>query len=160
MDPYTLIEIIEIERTFFLAFFHLSFSSKSKDYENKMTSTSSESGTSKGLFGSLWPSASSEQSITSDASSDSLNGSNDVGMVELAPEPTSFLPTVTPSAPAPEIEYVYLDEHPFAQKPAARAEGSFGPLPMRTGYDKLLYGCGTAYLGGALSLTIAHCTYS
>ena len=116
-----------------------------------MTSTTtSESGTGKGLFGSLWPTAS-EQSVSSDMPLDSINGngSTDVGLMEMAPEPTSFLPTVTPSAPAPEIEYVYLDEHPFAQKPAARAEGSFGPLPMRTGYDKLLYGCGTAYLGGA-----------
>ena len=47
-----------------------------------------------------------------------------------------------------EIEYVFLDEHPMMPKPAKRPQGTFGFLPMRTGYDKLLYGCGSAYLGG------------
>ena len=27
-------------------------------------------------------------------------------------------------------------------------QGTFGPIPMRTGYDKLLYGTGIAYLCG------------
>jgi hypothetical protein len=29
-----------------------------------------------------------------------------------------------------------------------RPLGSFGPLPMRTGYDKLMYGTGAAYFTG------------
>ena len=47
-----------------------------------------------------------------------------------------------------EIEYLFIDENPFATKPNKRPSGTFGPLPMRTGFDKLLYGCGAAYLAG------------
>jgi hypothetical protein len=47
-----------------------------------------------------------------------------------------------------EIEYVYLDEHPFMPRTEPRPTGSFGPFPMRTNYDKLLYGSGIAYISG------------
>ncbi|KAJ3288290.1 hypothetical protein BCR33DRAFT_763566 [Rhizoclosmatium globosum] len=49
------------------------------------------------------------------------------------------------------IEYLFINENPMgvpAGKPKERMTGSFGPLPMRTNYDKLLYGTGAAYLTG------------
>jgi hypothetical protein len=47
-----------------------------------------------------------------------------------------------------DIEYVYLDENPFMSKNEPRPMGNFGPFPMRTNYDKLLYGSGIAYISG------------
>ncbi|KND03196.1 protein transporter TIM23 [Spizellomyces punctatus DAOM BR117] len=53
-------------------------------------------------------------------------------------------------APVPQddVELLYLADNPFGLPPTERQTGTFGPLPMRTNYDKLLYGVGTAYLGG------------
>eukprot|EP00842_Homolaphlyctis_polyrhiza_P005198 jgi/Hompol1/567/HPOL_002550-RA len=48
--------------------------------------------------------------------------------------------------PAP-IEILYVNENPLSA-PAVRPTGTFGPLPMRTNTDKLLYGTGLAYLTG------------
>lgn len=48
------------------------------------------------------------------------------------------------------LEYLYIDDpmpFPTAQ-PVARPTGSWGPLPMRTDGDKLLYGTGAAYMTG------------
>jgi import inner membrane translocase subunit TIM23 len=39
-----------------------------------------------------------------------------------------------------EIEYLFIEDNPFVKAP--RPTGSFGPLPMRTNSDKLLYGTG------------------
>lgn len=55
-----------------------------------------------------------------------------------------------------EIEYLFIEEHPFGKK-TPRPTGSFGPLPMRTNSDKLLYGTGALYMiglgsGGAYGL--------
>ncbi|KAI8819218.1 Tim17/Tim22/Tim23/Pmp24 family-domain-containing protein [Fimicolochytrium jonesii] len=54
---------------------------------------------------------------------------------------------LAPAVPQDDVEILYLSDNPFglAHKPPT---GTFGPLPMRTGYDKLLYGVGTAYVGG------------
>ena len=46
-----------------------------------------------------------------------------------------------------EVEYLFIEENPFGLK-AERPVGSFGPLPMRTNSDKLLYGTGAIYLAG------------
>ncbi|KAJ3023574.1 Mitochondrial import inner membrane translocase subunit tim23 [Thoreauomyces humboldtii] len=50
--------------------------------------------------------------------------------------------------PQDEVELLYLADNPFGMPGTAPPTGTFGPLPMRTNYDKLLYGVGTAYLGG------------
>ncbi|RKO90260.1 Tim17/Tim22/Tim23/Pmp24 family-domain-containing protein [Blyttiomyces helicus] len=53
-------------------------------------------------------------------------------------------------APIPaldEVELLYISENPMFAN-AHRPTGTFGPLPMRTNSDKLLYGCGTAYIAG------------
>ncbi|KAJ3117609.1 Mitochondrial import inner membrane translocase subunit tim23 [Phlyctochytrium bullatum] len=55
---------------------------------------------------------------------------------------------IHPKLPDDEIEYVFIDENPFALKKTDRPSGSFGPFPMRTGYDKVNYGTGMAYLFG------------
>ncbi|KAI9356541.1 hypothetical protein DFJ73DRAFT_823018 [Zopfochytrium polystomum] len=47
------------------------------------------------------------------------------------------------------IQYLFINDNPMI--PASQrviARGSFGPLPMRTNYDKLLYGTGVAYVLG------------
>jgi import inner membrane translocase subunit TIM23 len=49
-----------------------------------------------------------------------------------------------------DIEYLYIDENPF-MKVTDRPTGSFGPLPMRTVYDKICYGTGAVYLLGLTS---------
>ncbi|RKP02714.1 hypothetical protein CXG81DRAFT_17682 [Caulochytrium protostelioides] len=51
---------------------------------------------------------------------------------------------------ADAVEYLFIDEQPLfpGQQAPPKPTGSWGPLPMRTGYDKLLYGTGTAYLLG------------
>jgi hypothetical protein len=41
---------------------------------------------------------------------------------------------------ADDIEYLFIEDNPFIKAP--RPTGSFGPLPMRTNSDKLLYGTG------------------
>ncbi|KAI9335461.1 hypothetical protein BDR26DRAFT_839308 [Obelidium mucronatum] len=49
------------------------------------------------------------------------------------------------------IEYLFINDNPMgapAAKPKERLTGSFGPLPMRTNYDKMLYGTGAAYFSG------------
>ncbi|EGF77785.1 hypothetical protein BATDEDRAFT_91477 [Batrachochytrium dendrobatidis JAM81] len=46
------------------------------------------------------------------------------------------------------IELIFIDEHPHMKNPTPRQRGYFGPIPMRTGYDKLLYGTGVSYLSG------------
>ncbi|KAI9100539.1 hypothetical protein DFS34DRAFT_614914 [Phlyctochytrium arcticum] len=53
-------------------------------------------------------------------------------------------------APSPqdEVELLYLSDNPLGLPTTAPPTGTFGPLPMRTNYDKLLYGTGTAYLAG------------
>ncbi|KAI8905716.1 hypothetical protein PhCBS80983_g02610 [Powellomyces hirtus] len=53
-------------------------------------------------------------------------------------------------APVPQddVELLYLSDNPFGLQGNQPPTGTFGPLPMRTNYDKLLYGVGTAYLGG------------
>ncbi|KAJ3293937.1 Mitochondrial import inner membrane translocase subunit tim23 [Borealophlyctis nickersoniae] len=50
-----------------------------------------------------------------------------------------------------DVELLYIADNPFALQSEHRPTGTFGPLPMRTGFDKLLYGCGTAYLGGLVT---------
>ncbi|KAJ3194114.1 Mitochondrial import inner membrane translocase subunit tim23 [Irineochytrium annulatum] len=52
-----------------------------------------------------------------------------------------------PLAGDDEIQYLFIDENPFAKK-KERPVGSVGPFPMRTGYDKLNYGTGMAYVLG------------
>ncbi|KAJ3169664.1 mitochondrial import inner membrane translocase, subunit timm23 [Geranomyces variabilis] len=47
-----------------------------------------------------------------------------------------------------DVELLYLSDNPFGLPGQAPPTGTFGPLPMRTKSDKLLYGVGTAYLGG------------
>ena len=49
------------------------------------------------------------------------------------------------------VDYMFIDDVPFGTTPAPHPTGSFGPLPMRTNSDKLLYGTGTAYLIGLSS---------
>lgn len=49
-----------------------------------------------------------------------------------------------------EIEYLFIEENPFGIK-EERPKGSFGPLPMRTNSDKLLYGVGAMYMLGLLA---------
>ncbi|KAL2916307.1 Mitochondrial import inner membrane translocase subunit tim23 [Polyrhizophydium stewartii] len=51
-----------------------------------------------------------------------------------------------PAAPAPQVEMLVIAQNPFKEEPVYT--GSFGPFPMRTGSDKLLYGTGIAYLTG------------
>ncbi|KAJ3014388.1 UNVERIFIED_CONTAM: Mitochondrial import inner membrane translocase subunit tim23 [Siphonaria sp. JEL0065] len=49
------------------------------------------------------------------------------------------------------IEYLFINENPMgapSATPKERLTGSFGPLPMRTNYDKMLYGTGAAYFSG------------
>ncbi|KAI8853209.1 Tim17/Tim22/Tim23/Pmp24 family-domain-containing protein [Chytridium lagenaria] len=55
---------------------------------------------------------------------------------------------IHPSIADDGIEYLFIDDNPLAVKKKERAVGHFGPLPMRTGYDKLNYGTGVAYLCG------------
>ncbi|KAJ1332690.1 hypothetical protein BSLG_008319 [Batrachochytrium salamandrivorans] len=55
--------------------------------------------------------------------------------------------STTSATPADEpIELIFIDESPHMKRTAPRPLGSFGPIPMRTGYDKLLYGTGVSYL--------------
>ncbi|KAH6565956.1 hypothetical protein BASA82_001206 [Batrachochytrium salamandrivorans] len=57
--------------------------------------------------------------------------------------------STTSATPADEpIELIFIDESPHMKRTAPRPLGSFGPIPMRTGYDKLLYGTGVSYLAG------------
>ncbi|KAJ3145577.1 Mitochondrial import inner membrane translocase subunit tim23 [Geranomyces michiganensis] len=49
-----------------------------------------------------------------------------------------------------DVELLYLSDNPFGLPGQAPPTGTFGPLPMRTKSDKLLYGVGTAYLGGLM----------
>ncbi|TPX31084.1 hypothetical protein SmJEL517_g05505 [Synchytrium microbalum] len=49
------------------------------------------------------------------------------------------------------VDYMFIDDVPFGQKAPPHPTGSFGPLPMRTNSDKMLYGTGTAYLLGLSS---------
>ncbi|KAJ3106420.1 Mitochondrial import inner membrane translocase subunit tim23 [Phlyctochytrium planicorne] len=53
-----------------------------------------------------------------------------------------------PTVPDDGIEYIFIDENPLAPKKKERPAGHFGPLPMRTVYDKLNYGTGVAYVFG------------
>ncbi|KAJ3047153.1 Mitochondrial import inner membrane translocase subunit tim23 [Rhizophlyctis rosea] len=50
-----------------------------------------------------------------------------------------------------DVELLYIIDNPLGIQNQAKPTGTFGPLPMRTGFDKLLYGCGTAYLGGLVT---------
>ncbi|KAJ3038733.1 Mitochondrial import inner membrane translocase subunit tim23 [Rhizophlyctis rosea] len=50
-----------------------------------------------------------------------------------------------------DVELLYIIDNPLGLQNQHRPTGTFGPLPMRTGFDKLLYGCGTAYLGGLIT---------
>jgi hypothetical protein len=55
---------------------------------------------------------------------------------------------------APEekkVEYLFINQHPLA--PKEKPTGKFGPIPMRDGTDKLLYGTGIAYGLGRLTST-------
>lgn len=47
-----------------------------------------------------------------------------------------------------EVELLYLVDNPYGLQPKDNATGHFGPLPMRTNYDKMFYGCGAAYIFG------------
>jgi hypothetical protein len=126
---------------------------------------SSSSNSSNGMLGWLWNSSpkSNDQSSSTPATI-VVEEKEEVLFMDKAPTSTETAIPIqdhsTPPAPRPEvaalaafpkddeIEYLYLNENPFAVQPAERPTGTFGPLPMRTGYDKLLYGCGAAYLGG------------
>ncbi|KAJ3151170.1 Mitochondrial import inner membrane translocase subunit tim23 [Geranomyces michiganensis] len=55
---------------------------------------------------------------------------------------------LAPVLPQDEVELLYLSDNPFGLPGQEPPTGTFGPLPMRTKFDKLLYGVGTAYLGG------------
>ncbi|KXS18958.1 hypothetical protein M427DRAFT_53428 [Gonapodya prolifera JEL478] len=67
--------------------------------------------------------------------------------------------TFSPLPPAPEqgLDYLYVDELPLGPpgmpgvpEPRHKA-GKWGPLPMRTDGDKMLYGTGAAYMAGLSS---------
>lgn len=64
-------------------------------------------------------------------------------------DPNSFRPVLPPTE-KDNLEYLYIDEQlPFpSNKPVEHPTGSWGPLPMRTDSDKMLYGTGTAYMLG------------
>ncbi|KAL3895045.1 MAG: hypothetical protein SGCHY_004929, partial [Lobulomycetales sp.] len=70
-----------------------------------------------------------------------------------AGQPPAAAPVATPdrsmSIPetTEEIEYIFIQDNPFAavDADAPRPTGSFGPLPMRTNSDKLLYGTGLLF---------------
>jgi hypothetical protein len=121
----------------------------------------SDSRSSSGVLGWLWSSSAPQ---SNDIGPEKTQEKEEALFMDQAPTSTeSSIPIQdlsSPSTPHPEvtalaafpkddeIEYLYLNENPFATQPAERPTGTFGPLPMRTGYDKLLYGCGAAYLGG------------
>ncbi|KAI8616464.1 Tim17/Tim22/Tim23/Pmp24 family-domain-containing protein [Chytriomyces sp. MP71] len=49
------------------------------------------------------------------------------------------------------VELLFINDNPMGvptAKPKERLAGSFGPFPMRTNYDKFLYGTGIAYFSG------------
>ncbi|KAI9017503.1 hypothetical protein BC832DRAFT_527197 [Gaertneriomyces semiglobifer] len=57
---------------------------------------------------------------------------------------------LAPIADDEDVEFLYISDSPLGlpTSDASRPKGTFGPLPMRTNYDKLLYGVGTAYVAG------------
>jgi import inner membrane translocase subunit TIM23 len=54
-----------------------------------------------------------------------------------------------------QVEMVFINENPYLPiKDSERPKGKFGPIPMRTGWDKVNYGTGIAYLTGTYLLMI------
>ncbi|KAI8842757.1 Tim17/Tim22/Tim23/Pmp24 family-domain-containing protein [Chytriomyces cf. hyalinus JEL632] len=62
--------------------------------------------------------------------------------------PGSYLHPITENNPS---QLLFINDNPMGVpgvQQKERLSGSFGPLPMRTNYDKLLYGTGAAYFSG------------
>ncbi|KAI9000278.1 Tim17/Tim22/Tim23/Pmp24 family-domain-containing protein [Gaertneriomyces semiglobifer] len=75
------------------------------------------------------------------------------GLQSSSSHPDALQKKLVPLPPVPEdeqVELLYITDAllPLPTQNAPRPTGSFGPLPMRTNYDKLLYGVGTAYMAG------------
>lgn len=69
-------------------------------------------------------------------------------------DPTTFRPVLPQQPDQSNLEYLYVDDGmlpPQLQQNTHRPSGSWGPLPMRTDGDKMLYGTGAAYLAGISS---------
>ncbi|KAJ3278297.1 mitochondrial import inner membrane translocase, subunit timm23 [Blyttiomyces sp. JEL0837] len=63
--------------------------------------------------------------------------------------PVKALAKLYPLDESDRMELLHIaDPHAMGQKPKEMYRGSFGPLPMRTNYDKLLYGTGISYCLG------------
>ncbi|KAI9028633.1 Tim17/Tim22/Tim23/Pmp24 family-domain-containing protein [Hyaloraphidium curvatum] len=67
-------------------------------------------------------------------------------------DPSTYRPVLPPQN-NDNLEYLYVDDAlPFpTNAPVHHPSGSWGPLPMRTDGDKMLYGTGTAYMLGLSS---------
>ncbi|KAJ3071178.1 Mitochondrial import inner membrane translocase subunit tim23 [Podochytrium sp. JEL0797] len=89
-----------------------------------------------------------ESEFVSDSESTRAQTTSPAMSVSSLTLPGAYLHPITAQSP---IEYLFINENPMGApqgKPKERLTGSFGPLPMRTNYDKLLYGTGAAYFSG------------
>ncbi|KAJ3415703.1 Mitochondrial import inner membrane translocase subunit tim23 [Chytridiales sp. JEL 0842] len=114
------------------------------------TSTSSTPSSTSSEFLPDSPEPQAPQSFQSDASFSSTDSSSTPttvsSLVSAATSPRVTLQLHPVPAEDQEIEYLFINSHPLGPKDVP--VGSFGPIPMRTGTDKLCYGTGAAYMLG------------
>ncbi|KAJ3092360.1 Mitochondrial import inner membrane translocase subunit tim23 [Quaeritorhiza haematococci] len=131
----------------FKSFFGSGNKSSSADDTQKSQPTTAESTTAPSQTSTTSPSDSIY--TQTETVSDMLNGLSGIDASVLHPVAAKS-PSRNKDEEDDAIEYLFIDENPF-MKPQERPAGSFGPLPMRTQSDKLLYGTGALYLMGLSS---------